>query len=228
MAERQPQKAEQIYEMLRRAIVMLEMAPGSPLVEKDLIAAYNVSRTPVREAIQRLADEGLVNVIPHSGTYVSRISFAGAEEGFVIRRALEIEGVRRAALNAAGAPDALLQLDEITANMQQLVAQNQLDTYIDADDALHSALARLSGMSRLWKFIQLAKIDLDRMRQLSASVPGHLLRVTDQHVQIVEAVKRGKPEQAELAMRIHLESSFDVMSGLISAGKGIFVDEVSE
>lgn len=51
MAERQPQKAEQIYEMLRRAIVMLEMAPGSPLVEKDLIAAYNVSRTPVREAI---------------------------------------------------------------------------------------------------------------------------------------------------------------------------------
>ncbi|HBM58352.1 MAG TPA: GntR family transcriptional regulator [Citreicella sp.] len=227
MRTRQPQKADQIYGILRRAIVMLEMAPGSPIVEKEVCSAYNVSRTPVREAVQKLAEEGLVNVIPHSGTYVSQISFAGAEEGFLIRRALEVEGVRRAAARADVDPEALAELDRITVEMQQMIANDQLDTYIDADDALHGTVARMSGMTRLWKFVSMAKVDLDRMRQLSAPVPGHLARVTEQHIQIVEAIRRGKPDQAELAMRIHLDSSFTVMSSLIRDSHGIFVEEAA-
>jgi DNA-binding GntR family transcriptional regulator len=206
---------------------MLEMAPGSPIVEKEVCSAYNVSRTPVREAVQKLAEEGLVNVIPHSGTYVSQISFAGAEEGFLIRRALEVEGVRRAAARADVDPEALAELDRITVEMQQMIANDQLDTYIDADDALHGTVARMSGMTRLWKFVSMAKVDLDRMRQLSAPVPGHLARVTEQHIQIVEAIRRGKPDQAELAMRIHLDSSFTVMSSLIRDSHGIFVEEAA-
>ena len=227
MRTRQPQKADQIYGILRRAIVMLEMAPGSPIVEKEVCSAYNVSRTPVREAVQKLAEEGLGNVIPHSGTYVSQISFAGAEEGFLIRRALEVEGVRRAAARADVDPEALAELDRITVEMQQMIANDQLDTYIDADDALHGTVARMSGMTRLWKFVSMAKVDLDRMRQLSAPVPGHLARVTEQHIQIVEAIRRGKPDQAELAMRIHLDSSFTVMSSLIRDSHGIFVEEAA-
>ncbi|EPX75719.1 GntR family transcriptional regulator [Salipiger mucosus] len=225
MANRQPQKADQIYEMLRRAIVMLEMKPGSPVAEKEICSVYNVSRTPVREAVQKLAEEGLVNVIPHSGTYVSQISFAGAEEGFVIRRSLEVEGVRRAASRATSEAEALKNLDDITVNMTRILEQGQHDTYIDADDALHSTVAKMSGMTRLWKFISMAKVDLDRMRQLSAPVPGHLERVTEQHIQIVEAIRRGSPDQAELAMRIHLDSSFEVMSSLIRGARGIFVEE---
>jgi DNA-binding FadR family transcriptional regulator len=62
------------------------------------------------------------------------------------------------------------------------------------------------------------------MRQLSATVPGHLASVTEQHAAIVDAVKRGKSDQAELAMRIHLESSFEVMSSLLHAGAGIFLE----
>lgn len=228
MQIRQIPKAYQIYELLRRSILMMEMAPGSPISEKEISAAYNVSRTPVREAIQRLSEEGLINVIPHSGTYVSQISYAGAEEGFVIRRALEVEGVRRAALRADKDPELLRTLDEIIAQMTQIVADDRLDTYIDADDALHSTIARLSGMSRLWKFVSMAKIDLDRMRQLSAPVPGHLARVTEQHTQIVAAVRDRKPDQAELAMRIHLDSSFEVMSGMLRDSKGIFVEETAE
>lgn len=228
MQNRQVPKAQQIYELLRRSILMMEMTPGSPISEKEISAAYDVSRTPVREAIQRLSDEGLINVIPHSGTYVSQISFAGAEEGFVIRRALEVEGVRRAATRAVSDANSIRALDDIIAQMVEIVANGRLDTYIDADDALHSALARLSGMPRLWKFVSMAKVDLDRMRQLSAPVPGHLARVTDQHAQIVAAVRNGRPDQAELAMRIHLDSSFEVMSGLLRDSKGIFVEETAE
>lgn len=222
---RQPQKSEQIYELLRRAIVTLEMAPGSPVAEKELCAQYEVSRTPVREAVQKLAEEGLVNVIPHSGTYVSQISYAGAEEGFVIRRALEVEGVRRAAQRASEDDESLAELDRITAKMSRVLERGGHGTYIFEDDALHSTIARMSGMNRLWKFVSMAKVDLDRMRQISGFVPGHLDRVTEQHIQIVEAIRRGKPDQAELAMRIHLESSFDVMVNSLRDRNDIVIEE---
>jgi DNA-binding GntR family transcriptional regulator len=222
MRNRPVQKADQIYELLRHSIVMLEMAPGAPIVERELCATWEVSRTPVREAVQRLAEEGLVVVVPHSGTYVSRISYRSAEEGFVIRRALEVEGVRRAASLAT--EDDSRALDRVILRMREIVTSGRLERYLDEDDALHFSLARMSGMTRLWKFIMIAKVDLDRMRQLSATVPGHLARVTEQHAAIADAVKRGKADQAELAMRIHLESSFEVMSGLLRAGEGIFVE----
>ena len=222
MRNRPVQKADQIYELLRHSIVMLEMAPGAPIIERELCATWEVSRTPVREAVQRLAEEGLVVVVPHSGTYVSRISYRSAEEGFVIRRALEVEGVRRAASLAT--EDDSRALDRVILRMREIVTSGRLERYLDEDDALHFSLARMSGMTRLWKFIMIAKVDLDRMRQLSATVPGHLARVTEQHAAIADAVKRGKADQAELAMRIHLESSFEVMSGLLRAGEGIFVE----
>lgn len=153
-----------------------------------------------------------MKVIPHSGTYVSQISYAGAEEGFMIRRALEVEGVHHAALRASEAPESLAELDRITANMRDLLERGGHCTYIFEDDALHNAIARISSMSRLWKFVSMAKVDLDRMRQISVFVPGHLERVTEQHLQIVEAILRGKPDQAELVMRVQLGSSFDVMA----------------
>lgn len=220
MQNRAPQKAEQVYELLRRSIIQLEIEPGAALVEKDICAELAISRTPVREAVQRLAEEGLVNVIPHSGTYVSRISFPVAEEGFIIRRALEIESVRRAAANFTDA--AGIELNDTVARMRDLVSSGQLDLYLDEDDAFHAGIARLSGLPRIWKFITMAKVHLDRMRQLSAPVPGHLELVTEQHAAIVTAIRAGKPDQAELAMRIHLESSFDVMARLYQDRANMF------
>ena len=225
MNKQSTQKATQVYELLRRSIIMLEIQPGAPIVEKDICAELSVSRTPVREAVQKLAEEGLVNVISHSGTYVSGISFQVAEEGFVIRRALEIESVRRAASrynDAAGA-----ELDAIVKRMQVLIETGRLELYLEEDDMLHEAIARLSGMPRIWKFITLAKVHLDRMRQLSAPVPGHLAMVTEQHAAIVAAIRAGKPDHAELAMRIHLESSFDVMAKLYQEGTSMFSQETS-
>ncbi|MGQ4814887.1 GntR family transcriptional regulator [Agrobacterium vitis] len=203
-------KAEQIYWLLRQAIVHLEMQPGAIISEKDLCAEFGVSRTPVREALQRLADEGLVDVFPHSGTYVSRISFTVAEEGFVIRRALEIESVRKAVANVTDSDVA--QLKSIITQMQAILDSNELGKYLDCDDAFHSAIATISGYPRIWKFITLAKVHLDRMRQLSAPVPGHLAVVTEQHDTIVRALASRNADQAELAMRIHLDSSFAVMA----------------
>ena len=222
MTDRGSGKSDQIYENLRRAIVHLEMSPGSAVSEKDICAAFSVSRTPVREALQRLAEEDLVTIHPHSGTWVSRISFSVAEEGFVLRRALEIESVRKAADRITDEDVAILM--EIVGDMRRIVEQDRLDTYLDVDDSFHATIAGISGYPRIWKFITLAKVHLDRMRQLSAPVPGHLADVTEQHAAIVQALHRRNPLQAELAMRIHLDSSFEVMAGMYHDQKSLFAD----
>ena len=222
MTDKNPGKSEQIYESLRRAIVRLEMPPGAPVSEKDICTSFEVSRTPVREALQRLAEEDLVEILPHSGTWVSRISFALAEEGFVLRRALEVESVRKASERIGEAE--LRQLDELIGRMRQVLREDRLDDYLEVDDAFHAAIARISGYPRIWKFIGLAKVHLDRMRQLSAPVPGHLAEVTEQHAAIVQALARRNALQAELAMRIHLDSSFEVMAAMYPDKAGLFAE----
>lgn len=222
MTEKASGKSDQIYESLRRAIVRLEMEPGAAISEKELCGRFEVSRTPVREALQRLAEEDLVDIHPHSGTWVSRISFALAEEGFVLRRALEVESVRKAAteITASGAAD----LEVLITRMRQILHEDRLADYLEIDDAFHAAIARISGYPRIWKFIGLAKVQLDRLRQLSAPVPGHLAEVTEQHAAIAKALARRNAAQAELAMRIHLDSSFEVMAALYHGQQAMFAE----
>jgi GntR family transcriptional regulator, rspAB operon transcriptional repressor len=219
-------KTEQIYRVLRKSIIRLERAPGVALSEKDICGEFGVSRTPVREAMQRLAEEDLVDVFPHSGTYVSRISFKEAEEGFVIRNILEVESVRRACMHITDSQ--IDDLQEIIKRMRRILVDRKLADYIDEDDALHASIAAYSALPRLWKFINLAKVHLDRMRQLSATVPGHLGEVTEQHAAIVHALSRRNAQQAELAMRIHLESSFAVMASLMQNTDDFFKDKQTE
>ena len=215
-ATRPVQKAGQIYGLLRRSILLLDMPPGSVLAEKEVCLRYGVSRTPVREAVQRLAEEDLVEVRPHSGTFVSKIDFAVAEEGFVIRRALEIESVRRCAERVT--PEGVGQLDGLVERMRDILRRGALGEYLEADDAFHGLIAGVSGYPRIWKFIDMAKVHLDRMRQLSAPVPGHLAEVTEQHAAVVRAIERRSADQAELAMRIHLDGSFAVMRAMYQDG----------
>jgi DNA-binding GntR family transcriptional regulator len=215
--DRPAQKAEQIYELLRQDIVRLAMVPGAVISEKELCLKFAVSRTPVREALKRLADEDLVDVFPHSGTYVSKISFEVAEEGFVIRRALEIESIRRAVCHVTD--EDIRRLDALIGEMRDILAREALHEYIEVDDAFHAAIATISRYPRIGKFINLVKAHLDRMRQLSAPVPGHLAEVTEQHAAIVQALARRNADQAELAMKIHLEASFAVMSALYEEGR---------
>ncbi|MEY3080077.1 MAG: hypothetical protein RJA94_62 [Pseudomonadota bacterium] len=222
MIEKVSGKSDQIYETLRRAIVRLEMEPGSAISEKELCGRFEVSRTPVREALQRLAEEDLVDIHPHSGTWVSRISFALAEEGFVLRRALEVESVRRAAALVTEA--GVAELDGLIARMRFTLRDDRLADYLEVDDAFHAAIARISAYPRIWKFIGLAKVQLDRMRQLSAPVPGHLAEVTEQHAAIVQALARRNAMQAELAMRIHLDSSFEVMAAIYPGQPAMFAE----
>ena len=154
-----------VYETLRRKVLTLELPPGTALSENELAAALGVSRTPVRESLILLADEGLVQVFPQVGTFVSRVDPDRVRDAQFLREAVEL-----AALDDVPAeldPDVVA---ELRANLDGSSAPGiDLEEFFDLDEAFHHGLLRLSGHARAWSTVVSAKGHLDRARRLGTA-----------------------------------------------------------
>src|ERR1700761_7284172 len=127
-----------IYRRLHAAIVSMALPPGTALQDKVLSAQFAVSRTPVREALIRLAEDDLVDIFPQSGTFVSRIKGNAIPEALDIRQALEsVTGGRAAAQRDAADLD---RLDRVLAQQTALAAQNDTSGFHDADELFHETI----------------------------------------------------------------------------------------
>lgn len=195
--------SEVVYQDLKRRILRLHLEPGSTLSEPDLAEHYRLSRTPVREALIRLADEGLVLIVPKSGTVVARISLALLPESIFVRRALEEATCRRAAELATGS--AVLRLQACLARQGELAAAGDFEAFHLADEEFHATLASVAGFPGIWTLVERAKMHMDRFRRLTLPQHGRMPMVIEQHGLIIEAIRRGDPEGASRAMAQHLE-----------------------
>ena len=192
----------QIYVVLRDAIVSAELAPGRQLSENELAALLGVSRTPIREALQRLRDDRLVEIVPQLGTFVTRISEDAVADAQFVREALECAAVRQAALRVRD-PD-LASLEMIIRGQEAAREANDYDRFYVLDDELHHALCDLSGHDIAWSLSQRAKGHLNRVRRLSLPEPGYLMEMISEHRAVVAAVAQRDPDAAENALRHHL------------------------
>jgi DNA-binding GntR family transcriptional regulator len=204
---------EQVYALLRQSIITLRLPPGAVIIEKQITDQLGISRTPVRDALRQLADEGLINVRPQSGTFVALIDRQQLEEGRLIRRALEIEGIR---LSVARIEDADIErLNDVLALQERAARRKRHADFIDYDDQFHRTINELSGYPRLWRVISGAKAQLDRVRHLSAPLPGQSNRVLSQHRAIVEALARRNVERCVKALSHHLDDAYDRLTILL-------------
>lgn len=192
----------QVYAQLRDAIVCGDFAPGRRLSENELSGALGVSRTPVREALARLRDDRLVNVVPQLGTFVSRISPAAVADAQFIREALECAAVRKAAETCS--EDELALLEANIASQERALAQDDHDTFFALDESFHQSLCNLSRHPSVWPISQRVKGHLNRIRRLSLPMPDYLDAMIEEHRAVVSAVGRHEPDEAELALRYHL------------------------
>ncbi len=193
-----------VYETLRRKVLTLELPPGTSLSENELAAALGVSRTPVRESLILLADEGLVQVFPQVGTFVSRVDPNRVRDAQFLREAVEL-----AALDDVPPELDLDVVADLRANLDRQKAPDiGLEEFFDLDEAFHHGLLRLSGHERAWTTVMSAKGHLDRARRLGLKEtrPGAF---ADQHVEIFDAVVDGDLPRARATMRSHLRAVFD-------------------
>ena len=133
----------QAYAALREAIVRAELAPGRQLSENELASRLGVSRTPIREALVRLRDERLVEIVPQLGTFVTRISTPAVADAQFIREALECACIRRAAELAT--EDDIATLEDNIRAQERARDADDFDAFYVLDDAFHQALCDLSG-----------------------------------------------------------------------------------
>ena len=192
----------QAYAALREAIVRAELEPGRQLSENELAASLGVSRTPVREALQRLRDDRLVEIVPQLGTFVSRISTRAVADAQFIREALECAAVRVAAGRVT--PEDLEALEQNLAAQDRAHASADFDAFYVLDDQFHQSLCDLSGRA-VWAITQRAKGHLNRIRRLSLPMPSYLAEMIAEHREIVALLAEHDPDGAEAALRHHLQ-----------------------
>ena len=205
---------------LRSELVSLARRPGEAISEAEIALSYGVSRTPVREAILKLSDEGLLEIFPQSGIIVSRIPLAALPEAIIIRKALEETTARLAAERATASQ--VLALRAILERQREADAANDGDAFHAADEAFHSAIAEIARHPGIWKLIQQVKVHVDRYRLLTLPQIGRITEVITQHEKIVSAIAAHDPTAARLAMDQHLENLLDNIDTTLSINPEFF------
>jgi DNA-binding GntR family transcriptional regulator len=197
---------EQIYPMVRSLILTGVIAPGEVIDEKAIAAQLHVSRTPVREAVKRLSDEHLVEVVAQSATRAARLDRKEIEESFLIRRALEMESAAQAAQHMTQIHAD--HLAGILMNHARAVESRNFVEAIARDDAFHHYITEISDLPRLWSTIEISKAQLDRCRHMMVPRSGQAEATLEQHREIIRALNSRDPGKASAAMKAHLDAAY--------------------
>lgn len=194
--------SDRVHEELLSAIRTLRIPPGVSLSETDLSAKLQVSRTPLREAIARLVDSGLVSVVPQVGTTVGRISLADVEEARFVRESLELS----AFAVACGKADrtGVRTCRALLAEQVRRRKDQDLAGFFDADEALHEQIFVISGYRGAWAAMQPMKLQLDRLRRLTLPDPETVSALIEEHTAIVDFLEAGDVAGGQGLLREHV------------------------
>jgi len=194
---------EAVCETLRDAIRKGILEPGERLMEVQLAEELGISRTPVREAIRKLEQEGYVIMMPRRGTYVADVSESDVKEIFEIRSALEALATGLAARRIE--QEELETLQSLLFEIEGYIKQKDIEKIVETDIKFHGLLYQVSRNERLVNIISNLKEQLARFRTLSMSYPGRLYETLEEHSEMVEAIANGDVSAARDAAEHHME-----------------------
>jgi len=218
-----PRAATLIYNALLDDIVSLRRKPMDLLNEKELEAQFGVSRTPIREAILRLSDDGLVDVFPQSGTFVSRIPLRALYEAMLVRKALEETTVSLATDNMTAA--GMQRLDDNIARMKACNQLGDVAAFHLLDNQFHHAISEIAGFPGIWAIIQQVKVHPDRYRLLTLPQAGRRERVVDEHLAVIECMRVGDKVGAIAGMGFHLGQLLREIEDVTSLDPAYFIED---
>ncbi|MCU0817742.1 MAG: GntR family transcriptional regulator [Beijerinckiaceae bacterium] len=215
----------QIINRLRQAIIELRLEPGQPLSEKEIALLYGVSRQPVREAFIKLAEAGLVQVLPSRGTYVTKISVKEVLNARFVREAIECAVVREAAgrIDKAG----LARLEGFIEAQERAAAELDNVAFTELDEAFHRAIADCVDCDYAVRVVEAARAQTDRVRHLSLPEASPFPVLIQQHRDIVSALRQGDARAGEEAMRRHVREILSALPRLAAAHPAFFEDQAS-
>ncbi|MBU2960799.1 GntR family transcriptional regulator [Citreicella sp. C3M06] len=203
-----PMASSRIYDDLRQRILSLDLPPGTALTRADLAREYDVSQTPLRDAMQRLDQDGLIRIYPQSKTLVTRINLAQIREALFLRQALETEVTKK--LTRDPPPETLARLREVIA-LQRAVApdKTKLRRFQELDEFFHYVMFEGAGHPNLHALLRAQTGDLDRVRRLQTHSSDRLELILQGHERIVAAIESGDVDDAVRKIRRHTHKPDD-------------------
>jgi DNA-binding GntR family transcriptional regulator len=203
---------QRVYDHLRAEILSGRLEPGAELAEVALSEQLGVSRGPLREAIGRLASEGLVTVRPRRGAVVRSLSKAEFVELYQVREALEMLAVRLAVPRLG--PEDVAALEELVATMAAHAERGEVAEFFEANSTFHLRLVEASGNAKLLELYEQLLAQLGRYRLRSLSLRGNLERSVAEHAAILRAAKRSDADRAAHLMSEHIRVPQRSLKGL--------------
>lgn len=207
--DRTRQAAPQVFERLRAEILTTARPPGAVLSRQALQQEFGLSQTPIRDALSRLAAEGLVDVFAQRVTRVSLIDPAAARRAHFLRVAIELEVMRELAERSPDRLPALLRA--ILAEQEALLAEGAYQRFLDSEQRFHQTLYEAAGVGELWALVCARSGHIDRLRRLNLPDPGKAEAILRDHRRIVEALEAGDPDAARKALRDHLSGTLNIL-----------------
>lgn len=211
---------EVVSDTLRQAIRDGALKPGERLMEIPLAQELGVSRTPIREAIRKLEQEGFVVMIPRRGTYVADISLKDISQVFEIRSALEELAAALAAERITN--EEIEYLERMLVEIGTYIETKEMDKVVETDIAFHEVLYKASRNDRLVEIFHNLREQTLRFRTVSMNQPGRLAKTREEHRLLVEAIANRDANKARKMARMHMEHSEQaLLTGMNIDSEGI-------
>ena len=203
--EASPGAAAQIYDRLREDLISLRIEPGVVLNRLKLQQEFGLSSTPVRDALMRLEEEGLVEIFAQSATRVSLINVAAARQSQFLRRALEQEAIETVCLS----PDRTVahELKALIESQKDAAKSLDISRFEDLDREFHRRIFEAAGVLGLFHMVRRHSGHIDRIRRLHLPHAGKMQEIVRDHGQILRALIAGEAGEARARMRDHLSRS---------------------
>jgi DNA-binding GntR family transcriptional regulator len=217
--------SDQAYQRLARAIGRCELRPGTMLIERDASAELGMSRTPFREAMHRLEQEGLIHTIPRRGGQVTLLDLDDIRDNLEVRRALEVTCVERAMSD--GLAFDRQRLDEFIREMRAAERDGDPGSFLEADEGFHFTIVAAARNRRALDAVKTAWIHINRARYLEPPNKADMRRSIRQHRAILSALLDGDAAAVQHAMTSHTSSAEELFRDLMRRMPEAFTHERS-
>lgn len=213
---------EKVYTTIKTKICNFELKPKEVFFETGISKELGVSRTPIREALNRLEQEGLVSRLPNRGYSVVDITVSEIEELYELRESLEVMALRAAAKKAKKEDWVRLEKEMLKLVVpQRELTKKEYERFSDIAQAFDQEIARLSGKTTLQKMIDMVTDRVNRFRWMNIFFKDRAEKSRDEHLEIIRHLKEGKLENAVAATRKHIRRSRDNILTLLHRKKDI-------
>lgn len=213
-----------IYGILKQNILEFKLIPGEPINEKELSTSFNLSRTPIREAFIKLAEDGLIDIFPQKGSFISYINLESIDESLFIRKSLEINILKESVISFP--PESLNELKKIVGFQKTLLNTNSpTHEFFSLDNQFHQIIFEACSKKNVWKFICNASLNFTRLRFLDSTEKDNVKRIISQHETIIEIIETKNEENISELVHDHVSHILTKIDFLKNKYPNIFIEK---